>query len=39
MKIFKKEGIKYKRINIEIKKTKAKTLYLNICLSTSSLSS
>jgi hypothetical protein len=39
MKIFKKEVTKYKRINIEIKKTKAKTFYLNIRLSTSSLSS
>ena len=39
MKIFKKEVIKYKRINIEIKKIKAKTFYLNIHLSTSSLSS
>jgi len=35
MKIFKKEGIKYKRINIEINKN----IDLNICLSTSSLSS
>jgi len=39
MKIFKKEVIKYKKINIEINRNIDLNIGLNICLSISSLSS